>query len=57
MGCCVISEPSTSAVLPTVTSIPRVKSWALCDCGPGVHAFLWENGEMKDLTKNDRSRL
>lgn len=21
------------------------------DCGPGVHAFLWENGEMKDLTK------
>ena len=21
------------------------------DCGPGVHAFLWENGKMKDLTK------
>jgi probable HAF family extracellular repeat protein len=21
------------------------------DCGPGVHAFLWDNGEMKDLTK------
>jgi probable HAF family extracellular repeat protein len=21
------------------------------DCGPGVHAFLWENGKMRDLTK------
>lgn len=21
------------------------------DCGPGVHAFLWENGKIKDLTK------